>query len=116
MKAEKKNPLGKFVLIVLLIFGMLVTIIPGIQASDITEEKLEIAPKYNVDKSSNNWVVSFESRVKVRIHTSRNWAPYSETYGSPKNQIIVKPGQWIEMYIFVNGRWTWSLATDCDHR
>ena len=67
---------------------------------------------YSVDKSSSNWVVTFNQYSKVRHHTSRLYYPYSEYNCRQGDQSIVSPNQWLEG--LVNGRW--SLLSDADNR
>ena len=76
-----------------------------------------IAPDdYHVTKEGSNLRMKFKKKMKVRVHTSPNFAPYGITYGHSKNDILVKPGQWVEVWILSNGRWVWARATDADNR
>lgn len=70
--------------------------------------------RYNVDKSSRDWVVTFNQVSKIRHHTNRNtYAPYREyTIYNRTDEFIVKPGQWLEGRV----QNTWSLLIDADHR
>ena len=67
---------------------------------------------YDVDKSSTDWVVTFNQWSKIRHHTSRGYVPYMDYNCAAGDQSIVKPNQWLEG--MVNGRW--SRLSDADHR
>src|SRR5579871_4689279 len=75
---------------------------------------------YTVDKTSNapNWIVRFQSQLKVRLHVSGDYFPYNELTMNPGQSIALQPGQWAEDYIYVSaiGNYTWSLMSDADHR
>lgn len=74
----------------------------------------ERAPRYNVDKSSSNWLVTYEDNCTTRLHTSPGFAPYVQfNCIAGKTQHTVKPGQWMTMQLSYNN---WARMSDADHR
>lgn len=70
--------------------------------------------KYSIDKSAPRWIISFHEgvNVMVRMHTSREWAPYMDDWFNEGKNCGVDPGQWVEF--MVDGMWTY--VTEADHR
>lgn len=74
--------------------------------------------QYTVNKSQKErWVVKFNVSVKIMHHSSPEWSPavLIDTY--PGYEIVVQPGQWMQIYTYVNGLgYTWGLMLEADHR
>lgn len=69
--------------------------------------------RYDVDKSGEDWIVTFKQRSHIRHHTSPSHAPYVDMWINPNNENLkVAPGQWLEA--FIDGKI--SLLSDADHR
>lgn len=75
---------------------------------------LPYAFRYDVDKASSDWKVTFQQRSQVRVHTNPGYYPYHQGwYGpGPKSVLIVHPGQWLEGRVSSG----WSRLSDADHR
>lgn len=69
--------------------------------------------RYDVDKSSSTWIVTFLQLSFVRMHPSPNYYPYLDRwFQAHRERVEVKRGQWLEARI--DGRW--SRLSDADNR
>lgn len=72
---------------------------------------------YTIDYSNqNSWVVTFQTNTTILFHPSRDYYPASQLSFYRGNQLRVAPGQWVQVYLYINGGYYWSLATDLDRR
>ena len=81
----------------------------------ICQSKAQAVVLYTVDKSNENWVMrSTGGYYKVIFHSSKDHSPFIVTSLNPTQQLIIKPGQWVE--IDLNNGYGMGLAKDADHR
>lgn len=86
---------------------------PTIAAGDESQWLRSGPFRYDVDKSSTDWIVTFRQVSRIRFHASQNHAPYTEMWVQPKTERLkVRPGQWLSAQ--VDG--SWSRLSDADHR
>lgn len=73
-------------------------------------------PQYTLDKSNSDWVVKFTTSARVLFHVGSGFSPGVIMDMNPGGQLVIKPGQWAQDWIYFNGNYVWSLMSDADHR
>lgn len=71
------------------------------------------ADLYSIDKSDDDWVVSFTNNTKVKLIMCDSGMSVEDDYG-PGRSLIVKDGQMVFIYIVDGFQSTYSKATDLD--
>lgn len=72
---------------------------------------------YSIERSGRNIIMKFNRSAKARIHAGNEFYPMIAKDIQANEQIIINPGQWIELWLYTSGiGYSWAFCNDADNR